>query len=437
MNQIFCLFLSSGYTFWNGSDLKNVKTDRKAYTEFSIIASDKLTDKFEELKVNGSLQVSILCGKIKLSGSANYLDKTKSTSRQSSVHVKLKCRTAVKKLLMEHLDESNLRYPQIQRSGMIGSATHLVTQIEYGAEATFTFTKKLSKTENEQEVNGQLKLDVDKFTKFLKGNANVGGKWADTNQENEDNIECHFQGDFELPNDVDRPITYKEAIVFAQKFLKFSSVWMAKDDADANKSLGVPITVWLYPLVLMQDAQGAPALRYEISVTLASQCVLIMDNYGEVEGTLVLMLEDPLVKMLSPLQKKLQLFQRCLTSFIADLKIKLGEMVVGIRSGKIKVEEFSQLMSQISNEQFTFNSNRLERWIDQKDKELCLINRFQDEAKTKLGNNSKVHFFPSTRTLQQQMTKFPVDFGFEISFPSLALPEPFLLLLNQTLGTIF
>jgi hypothetical protein len=93
---------------------------------------------------------------IKLSGSANYLDKTKSTSRQSSVHVKLKCRTAVKELLMEHLDESNLRYPQIQRSGRIGSATHIVTQIQYGAEATLRFTKKLSETENEQEVNGQL-----------------------------------------------------------------------------------------------------------------------------------------------------------------------------------------------------------------------------------------------------------------------------------------
>jgi ankyrin repeat protein len=436
-NKIFCLFLS-GYTFWNGSDLKNVKTDRNAYTEFSIIASDKLTDKFQELKVSGSLQVSILCGKIKLSGSANYLDKTKSTSRQSSVLVKLKCLTAVKKLLMEHLDESNMRYPQIQRSGRIGSATHFVTQIQYGAEATFTFTKKLSETEDEQEVNGQLKLGVEKFTKFLKGNANVGGKYGDTNQENEDSIECHFQGDFELPSNVDRPTTYNEAIEFAKRFLKFSSDWMPKDDDDANKSLGVPITAWLYPLVLMQDAQGAPALRYEISLTLASQCVRILENYGEVEDTLVLLLEDPLVKKLNPLQKKLQLFQEHTSSFLAELKLKLGEMVVGIRSGKIKVEDFSQLMSRISNEQFPFNSNRLNQWLDQKHKELCIIRRFQDEAKSKLGNQqSKVHFFPSARILQQQMTKFPVECGLEFSFSSLARSEPFLDQLNQTLGTNF
>jgi hypothetical protein len=100
---------------------------------------------------------------VKLSGSANYLDKTKSIGRQSSVLVKLKRRTAVKELLMEQLAERNMPYRDIQRSGMIGSASHIVTQIQYGAEATFTFTKKLSETEDKQEVNGELKLDVEKF----------------------------------------------------------------------------------------------------------------------------------------------------------------------------------------------------------------------------------------------------------------------------------
>ncbi|XP_046654225.1 verrucotoxin subunit beta-like isoform X3 [Daphnia pulicaria] len=425
-----------GFTFWNGSDLKNVKSTGNAYTEFSIIASDKLTDKFQELKFNGSLQVSILCGQIELGGSANYLNKKKSTSRESSVHLTLQRRTAVKELLMEQLDESNMRYPQIQRSGRIGTATHIVTQIQYGAEATFTFTKKRNETEDEQEVNGQLKLGAEQFTKFLKGNANVGGNQADNNRENENNIECHFQGNFELPSNVDRPTTYKEAIEFAKKFLQFSSDWMAKDPANGNQPLGVPISVWLYPLVLMQDAQDAPALRYEISLTLASQCVGIMENYGEVEDELRFMLEDPLVKKLNPLQKKLQLFQRCLASFIAELKRKLGEMVVGIRSGQDSAaDSFRQLTSRITNEQFPFNFNRLDRWLDQKHKELCIIRRFQDEAKNKLGNQSKVLFFPSARTLQQQMTKFPVDFGFEFSFSPLALSEPLLELLNQTLGT--
>jgi ankyrin repeat protein len=417
--------------------LKTVKSTGNAYTEFSIFASDKLADKFQELKFNGSLQASILCGQIELGGSANYLNKKKSTSRESSVHLTLQRRTAVKELLMEQLDESNMRYPQIQRSGRIGSATHIVTQIQYGAVATFTFTKKLSETEDEQEVNGQLKLGAEKFQKFLEGNANVGGKWADTNQENENNIECHFQGDFELPSNVDRPTTYNEAIEFAKKFLQFSSDWMAKDPANEKMSLGVPIKVWLYPLVLMQDAQDAPALRYEISLTLASQCVGIMKKYGQVEDELRLMLEDPLVKKLSPLQEKLQRFQQCLISFIAELKRKLGEMVVGIRSGQDSAaDSFRQLTSRITNEKFPFNYNRLNQWLVKKHKVLCIIRRFQDEAKNKLGNQqSRVHFFPSARALQEQMIKSQVEFGFEFTFSSLASHEPFLELLTQTLDT--
>jgi hypothetical protein len=341
---------------------------------------------------------------IKLSGSANYLEKKKSTSRQSSVLVKLMCRTAVKKLTMEQLDEINLRYPQIQSTSTIGSATHFVSQIQYGTEATFTFTQKLSETDKEQEVNGKLKLSAEKFVKLLIVNETVDVE--DTDQENENNnIECHFQSDFELPNDVERPTTYYEAIEFAKKFLQFSSEWMAKDPAAANKSLGVPVIVWLYPL---QDTKGAPALRHEISLTLASQCVRIMENYGQVEDDLVLMLEDPLVKKLNPLPKKLQLFQRCLTSFIAELKRKLGEMAVSIRSGQDSAaDSFRHLTSRITNEQFPFNFNHLIQWLDQKHKELCLVKRFHDELKNKLGNQSKVRFFGT----QEKMAKFPVDFG--------------------------
>ena len=147
--------------------MKNVKTERKK-TELWIIASDKLTEKFEKLKVNGSLQISILGGNIELAeGLANYLNKKRTNTRQSSIHVKFQYNTAIKKLTMDQLDESNLNYPHLQTSGWIGSATHVVTQIQYGAEATFTFTKTFNETEDEQEVNGQLKLSAEKFLKCL------------------------------------------------------------------------------------------------------------------------------------------------------------------------------------------------------------------------------------------------------------------------------
>jgi hypothetical protein len=143
--------------------LKNVKTERNDQTEFSIIASDKLTDKFEKLDVSGSLQIGILGGMIELKGSANYLNKKRNSRRQSSIHVKFQYKTAIKELTMDQLHHTNLDYTDLQTSGRINCATHVVTQIQYGAEATFTFTKTLGETEDEQEVNGELQLGAENF----------------------------------------------------------------------------------------------------------------------------------------------------------------------------------------------------------------------------------------------------------------------------------
>ena len=63
---------------------------------------------------------------------------------------------------------------------------------------------------------------------------------------------------------------------------------------------------------------------------------------------------------------------------------------------------------------------------------LCTMKKFQDEAK----NNKAIRTsFPSIDKLQEQMTKHPLQFGFELTFTWLAREETFLGTLNQTLGT--
>ncbi len=414
-----------------------MKTTRNDNTKFSIIASDKLTEKFEKLDLNGSLQISILGGNIELpEGLANYLNKKRTNTRQSSIHVKFQYKTAIKELTMDQLDDSNLNYPHLQTSGRIGSATHVVTQIQYGAEATFTFTKTLCETEDEQEVNGQLKLGAEQFLKCLKGNVKVGGYLEDIFKGKEKNIECHFQGDFQFPPHIQIPTTYEEAIEFAKKFIQLSAESVAKD-TDGNQPLGVPLSVSLYQLKWMKDAKKAPALRYEISTTLASECVQIMQNYEDVADKVHYMLEDALVKKLRPFQKKLKRFQQYLKSFHAELKMKLREMVVNIRSGKAEVDSFRQLLNRISDKHFPFNANHLDEWMTKKHKELCMMKRFLDEAKNKINNRDKVNFFPSTEKLQEQMTKYPVEFGFELTFTSLAREEIIFEQLNRSLKELF
>lgn len=208
-------------------------TSRNPHTEFSLQTSDKLKKKFDELKTNSSLQ--ILSDKNKLDGSTDDLEKKKNNSRQPSVKATLLLHTAVKKLTMDQLEECYLRYPLIKTTGRIAYATHVVTQIQYGATATFTFTDGETE-ENEQQVNWQFESKVQQFAEYLKGDPNVGRHCIDTSPENDKRIKFHFKRDFKLPDDVTPPTTYEGAIEFAEKIFRCASDWMDKDPLDKQST---------------------------------------------------------------------------------------------------------------------------------------------------------------------------------------------------------
>jgi hypothetical protein len=51
-------------------------------------------------------------------------------------------------------------------------------------------------------------------------------------------IECRFESDFKLPDDVSPPTTFKESLMFASQFSKILS--RSKIRAVDDESLGVP-----------------------------------------------------------------------------------------------------------------------------------------------------------------------------------------------------
>ncbi len=53
-------------------------------------------------------------------------------------------------------------------------ATHVVTEIQYGAEFTFTFSKRIENEDGESTVNGQLNDCGEKMVQLLNDLANMG-----------------------------------------------------------------------------------------------------------------------------------------------------------------------------------------------------------------------------------------------------------------------
>ncbi|EFX73192.1 hypothetical protein DAPPUDRAFT_325439 [Daphnia pulex] len=377
----------------------------------SKIGSDNLSDKFESLNVSSSLQISILAGMIEPEGSGSFLKRKKGQIRESSIHVRCHCLTAVKGI---QLNLPNTAKPVVFNSQEIinSGATHVVTQIQYGAEATFTFSQQLKETDDEQKVSAKLAASGKNLLRALEGKVN-----------------------FQLSKQENAPTTYEEAVQFASGFTKTLSDSIAKDSADGNKPLGVPCFVGLYPLVLVPGFEGAKVLHNDLEFTQVSKYTRIMEDYEALDKKLYSMISDPKTNQIPPFKKKLHDFQQNCHLFNRDLKTKLRDSVINIRSGRQENQEdssFRKLMERIiSDRQFSFNPNRLEVWLSEKHREICLMKRFQDVLKEKVKSQEKILFFPSPEKLQETMIDSKVRFGFEIAFHAIKRPEPFLALMEK------
>ncbi|XP_032793651.2 LOW QUALITY PROTEIN: uncharacterized protein LOC116930355 [Daphnia magna] len=387
------------------------KTSCNESVDYSLIPSDKLSEKLDDVGVKGLLQISILAERIELQGSLQYLKKKRSEFHESSVHVRCHYRTATKEFTSGQLDEAKIRYLQVAPTG--STATHVITKIQYGAEATFTLTKGLDETEDEHEANSLLKACAKNLIAILRGRAD-DEECLDSITGT--NVECRLEGDFLLPITF---ATYEEAKTFAKNFARVLSNAIKDAGVGNEPPLGTPCTAWLYPLV-----HGAEnALQNETGDDVVLECVQQIENYDEAEAKLDYLLNDTLAKKLNPFHEKLRHFQRHLILFRTNHKTELKDMAVNLRSGLVKIDNLKQLVQRINNEQFAFN--RLIRWLEEKFKELCTMRKYQEQIH-QLTLSANVLLFPSAETLQEHMMKCPVNFGFELAFTSLAYPERFL-----------
>jgi hypothetical protein len=104
------VFPPADFTLFEQSDLKIPNVTHNTHTTCTVIASDRLSEKLKKLKVDGSLQISILSGLLDIKGSANFLNKNPINPSESIVHVRCHHRTVVKSLTNDQLSKGKVRY---------------------------------------------------------------------------------------------------------------------------------------------------------------------------------------------------------------------------------------------------------------------------------------------------------------------------------------
>ena len=95
-----------------------------------------------------------------MTGSGKYLSDRKSSTRQERITFQYKSINDYTPLTMELLRPEGIDHPFVFEMDI---ATHVVTGIEYGADAFFVFDRQVSSTETNDEMQGNANVLVERL----------------------------------------------------------------------------------------------------------------------------------------------------------------------------------------------------------------------------------------------------------------------------------
>ncbi|XP_074799676.1 stonustoxin subunit alpha-like [Natator depressus] len=393
--------LIPGIALWNTDTLnKQVGKTMQHKTEFQIIASDTMEDKASALSLSGSLKASFLGGLVEVSGAAGFLNDTKKSKNQARVTLKYSATTRFEQLAISHSERQNVSYPAVYDQK---KATHVVTAVLYGAQAFFVFDREVSSSENIEEIQGNMKRMIEKLPKIAGGGEGPEYKKAS----NAEDFSCTFYGDFALKNN---PLTYLDAME------TYSTLPKLLGD---HGEMAVPVKAWLYPLQLL-DSKAAKLVS-EISNVLIFDTQIALEQLTELDIRCNDMMKNPIATIFPEFKKKIQQFRDQCQQHRQTFQKQLAGILPAIRGGGAEERVLVDIL--ISKNQSLFNTQRLNEFLDTKEREMNLV----DSYLTRLQN---VEVISSESELEKIVLSPEHDSVVSFTLTSLHNKEPYLSDLN-------
>nr|XP_033506737.1 uncharacterized protein LOC117272095 [Epinephelus lanceolatus] len=397
--------LVPGMTLWDRDDLRNHIGERpQSYNDFDIVASESIEDKSSALNVEASLKASFLSGLVEVGGSAKYLNDSKTSKNQARVTLKYKATTRFQELSLNHLGRDNVKHPYVFDKGL---ATHVVTAILYGAQAFFVFDREVSKKEDQQDIEGNLKVMIKKIPKIaIEGEGSL--KMEDKDRENVEKFSCRFFGDFSLQKP---PTSFQDAVEVYQSLPKLLG---------ANGENAVPVKVWLLPLTSL-DSSAAKLVR-QISIRLVHESQSVLEDFSELEMRCNDALRTTTAQQFSQISKKIKTFKEMCSEFKLEFQRTLAKKLPSIRGGGEEEAELAEILKKRHSS--PFNSKDLNEWMNCKEREIYTLKSF-----TNMMKNTKI--VPSQNHLYNEIHS--AEHAVCFVFTSLGSAEPFLSALSNYL----
>ncbi|CAL8347501.1 unnamed protein product [Merluccius merluccius] len=393
-------------TLWDREALeKEVDERSQPNSNFEIVASDSIEDK-SCLNVDASLKASFLCGLVKVEGSAKYLSDCKISRNQARVTLKYKTTTKYQQLSMNHIGRGNVKHSYVFESGL---ATHVVTGILYGAQAFFVFDREVLEKEDQQDIEGNLKVMIKKIPTFeIEGQGSL--QMRDKDIANVDKFSCKFHGDFNLEK---HPVSFQEAIEVYQSLPKLLGT---------NGENAVPQKVWLMPLKSLDSA--AAQLVRQISERLIRDAQNVLEDLSELERRCNDAEKCTTTQQFPQINKKVKAFKEQVSQYKLEFQKIMARKLPLIRGGGEEEGVLAEILKKVHSS--PFNSYDLHKWMQCKETEIKIISSLID----KMVNMTIVS---SHITLRHEIHSVDVRHTVCFVFTSLETPELYLSALSNYL----
>ncbi|XP_038574940.1 uncharacterized protein LOC119902684 isoform X2 [Micropterus salmoides] len=305
---------------------------------------------------------------------------------------------------MDHLGRDNMKHPYVFDKGL---ATHVVTAILYGAQAFFVFDREVSKKEDHQDIEGNLKMMIKKIPSLaIEGEGSL--KLEDKDRANVEKFSCRFFGDFALEKS---PVSFQDAVEVYQSLPRLLG---------ANGEKAVPMKVWLLPLTSL-DSSAAKLVR-QISIGLVQESQRVLEDFSELEMRCNDTMRTTTGQQFPQIGKKIKTFKEMCSEFKLGFQQNLAKKLPSIRGGGEEEAVLAEILKKRHSS--PFNSKDLNEWLDCKMTEICILKSF-----TNMMKNTKI--VPSQNVLSEETLS--ADHAVCFVFTSLGSAEPYLSALSNYL----
>jgi hypothetical protein len=329
-----------------------------------IHISNTFTEKADLLGIDNNLKLSVLAGLVDLSGSAKLIDYCQTTEQKIQFILQYSITTHFHELPKHCLTKRDIKHQEIFNQE---NATHVVTDILYGAEIFLIFNRKLSDNENRTEVQNSVQ-DLLKKTRTLQIFDNDQLDLNNDEKKLADTLTCKYYGDIQLKSN---PTSFKDAV----KLIKQLPNLLGKNNQNTIQK-----KVLIYPLYLLDDFISSTKRYHEIDDHILSKSVQLMDslyqlkiNFSRIKNSL------SSLKVFYRTERQLSTFVTRMTEIKSDIRRQMIKLLPKIRGKSVEEKALTHLLKNL--DWSSLSKQKINNWIQIKTDEINIFTKFINDLR--------------------------------------------------------